>query len=69
MFPVESKLETSDSGLIFIVIDQNIEKGIFPIQMMETARANAFAYLKANQLIKDEDSDDDDALMAALEFE
>lgn len=68
MFPADCKLETSESGLIYVVIDQNIEKGVFPIQMMETARANAFGFLKANQLIKDEDSDDDDAMLA-MEFE
>jgi hypothetical protein len=61
-------VQTSDSGVIYVVVEQNIEKGVFPIQMMENARSNAFAYLKAHQLIKDEDSDDDDAMLA-MEFE
>lgn len=61
-------VQTSDNGVIYVVVEQNIEKGVFPIQMMENARSNAFAYLKANQLIKDEDSDDDD-VMLAMEFE
>lgn len=42
MFPADCKLEVSESGLLYVVVEQNIEKGLFPIQMMETARANAF---------------------------
>lgn len=62
--PTFGKSVTStETGVAYVVIDQNIEQSVFPIQLMEVARSNAFGYLKANNLIKDEDSDDDDAIL------
>ena len=69
MFPSDAQISTTPEGTLFVVIEKNLEKGFFPIQMMETARANAFAFLKAHGLIKDEDSDDDDAMLAMDENE
>jgi hypothetical protein len=68
-FPIESDASVvtdADSNIVSVTIKQDSAKGIFPFPLMESARANAFAFLKSAGLIKDEDSDDDDGGVLAM---
>ncbi len=68
-FPIECNANPNSdpvSGYVSVTVNQNLDKGIFPFPLLESARANAFAYLKSSGLIKDEDSDDDDGGVLAM---
>eukprot|EP01127_Copromyxa_protea_P012484 TRINITY_DN3272_c0_g1_i1.p1 TRINITY_DN3272_c0_g1~~TRINITY_DN3272_c0_g1_i1.p1 ORF type:complete len:157 (-),score=60.24 TRINITY_DN3272_c0_g1_i1:46-516(-) len=51
--------EESTDAFAFGIVDGNPEEDKFPLKMKDTARGGAFAFLKKNGLVVDEESDDE----------